>query len=71
MKVSIRLEYRDKVYNSSIETLTEKELKELKSLVAAVVNNEAEALSFQNNNKVYHFCRKILIESIITIIYHE
>jgi phosphoribosylformylglycinamidine (FGAM) synthase PurS component len=67
MKVSIKLEYKDKVYNSDFNKITEEEKNELTDLIECVVQGKVAYLTFKKDNQNFYFSKKILEESILTL----
>ncbi len=64
----IILEYKDKVYQSKISDLTEKEFEQLEELVAKVVSGQADFLSFKiDDDKKMFFGKEIIKNSIIIL----
>lgn len=67
MKVSIKLEYKNKVYNSDYKEITEEEKNQLTDFIKKIVEGNATHLAFKKDNQEYYFGKEILKESIITI----
>ena len=71
MKVSIKLQYRDKIYVSNIEDVNYVELEELHDMVKKVVSGSSKFFRFDSNGESIFFPSYIITESIISIIEHE
>lgn len=67
MKVSIKLEYQDKVYTSDYKNVTESEFFEMGDFIENIVKGKINWLSFQKDNQTIYFGKNILEESIITL----
>lgn len=67
-KVQIRLQYREKVYFSDISEINQDDFKELEVLVEKISRGNVDFFSMKNLNYTYHFPKKILNNSIISII---
>ena len=67
MEVSIRLEYRDKVYISDWDELTDGEIRGLRQLMEKIVGGECNYLTFKIQDQSIYIGGKVLQESIITI----
>ena len=67
MKVSIKLEYKDKVYTSDYAEISEEEKNQLTELIEKIVEGKATHFTFQKDNQNYYFGKKVLEESIVTI----
>jgi len=67
MKISIRLEYKEKVFTSDYTDLTEKEIEELEVVIQKLVEGKLSHFSMKRDNQTFYFGRTILMESILTI----
>jgi len=69
MKLSIKIEYKDKVYTSNYAEVSEEEKNELNDLIEKAVDGKASHLTFKKDNQNYFFGKKILEESVVSIIH--
>lgn len=67
MKVSIKLEYRDKTYTSDYAEMTEEEYKQMTDLIEKIVEGKVTYFTFKKANQNFYFGQKILQESIVTV----
>lgn len=67
MKVSIKLEYRDKTYISDYAEITEEEYKQMTDLIEKIVECKITYFTFKKDNQIFYFGQKILQESIVTV----
>jgi len=67
----IKVEYRDKVYNSNLATVSDAKMKEIESIIEKVSKGETNFLSIQNDGEEYYFPEKVIQESIISIVKKE
>jgi hypothetical protein len=67
MKISIKLEYRDKIYTSDYAEMTEEEYKQMTDLIEKIVEGKVTYFTFKKDNQNFYFGQKILEESIVTV----
>lgn len=67
MKISIKLEYKDKEYISNYQEFTEDEANVLESLIETVAKGNSNYFSMEINNQKVYFGAEILKESVLTI----
>lgn len=69
MKVSIQLEYKDKVYTSDVLEIPEEEKNQFNQLIQGLTEETITHFSFKKQNHEHYFGKKVLEESIVTIIH--
>ena len=67
MRVTVKLEYKDKVYISNGIDVNEEEKERLAGIVMKASEGKASHLTITKDNQTFHFGKKVLRESIITI----
>lgn len=71
IKAFIRLQYKDKEYQSDIINYTEEEFNNLRQLVKDVTKGKLLYFAFVEGDREYFFSSSILEKSIITIYKEE
>lgn len=68
-KIGIKLEYNSKTYQSDYTEVNEKEEKALKELLESAVKGELNYLTFEHENILQYFSKKILVRSVLGLVY--
>jgi len=67
MKISIKIEYKEKVYTSDYIEYSENEIQDLKAIITRICKGEAGYFIITKMNQEYYFGSEILKDSILTI----
>ena len=70
MKISLKLEYKEKVYESDVGEINESQYKETVKLIEQIASGKVGYFSFHNKGVEYYFPEDIIKQSIILIIKH-
>jgi hypothetical protein len=67
-KVQINLEYQNKIYSSQEAEMSDDEIKTVKDFMEQISKGKMSYLTFENNGTHFHFPKKIIENSIISLV---